>query len=75
MQHKSMHTNFDVVEMFDKNIYETFNCNSYLTTFQSKFHNVKITDSLYLMNICIVVGFVNCEMGLYLWHNKNKKLH
>ena len=21
------------------------------------------------MNICTVVGFVNCEMGPYLWHN------
>jgi len=24
------------------------------------------------MNICIVVGFVNCEMGPYLWRNNKK---
>jgi len=24
------------------------------------------------MNICIVVGFVNCEMVPYLWRNNNK---
>ena len=25
------------------------------------------------MNICIVVGFVNCKMGPYLWCIKNAK--